>query len=118
MAFNYTRAAATARRLITNFGRTVTLRYTTAGSGPAYNPGAGTPVDETVVAANVQRSVVNRSDNVVQVGDRIYLIEAPDGGIPGTEDILIDGGTEYRIVDVAPLQPGGTLVYLEILARA
>lgn len=116
MSFDYAKAAATARRLITRFGRDVTHRVPGAPTGPAYNPTPGTPVDETVQAAEPQISIAFRNDSVIQDTDKLLLI-ASTNTAPAAGHVIVDGGEEWQIVEARPFNPGSDLVYSEVLVR-
>jgi len=117
VAFDYAKSAATAKRLIANFGRPVIIRTPGAATGPAYNPTPGTPSDETVSAVELKDSIMNRSRQLTKFGDRMMLIEAPDGGAPSLDATIIEAGEPWRIVESIPFSPGPSLVYAELLLR-
>lgn len=116
-AFDYVRAAATAHRLITKFGRAITIRRT-ASSGTAWAPTL-TPTDHAATAAVLDYTARDIDGTLVKVGDRRVIISTSGVTIePATQDRLIIGGEEMAIVRVTKLSPAGTVVYYEAQCRA
>lgn len=109
MAFDYTKSAATALRLITKFGQDVTLRNYTIGT---YDPATGTNTvstsDTTVKAAilDFMKGQTEQSGNLVQVGDKRCLMQA--GTVPSLEDHVIVSFKDYSILSIGEVNPAGT----------
>jgi hypothetical protein len=117
MSFDYARSKATADRLISRFGQTATLRRPTV-SGTAYNPSAGTPTDysATVVVLDYDRREIDGTR--ILAADRKVLLAAGTLAIePVTSDKAVIGGIEHSIIDVAPLNPGGTVLLYQLQVR-
>ncbi len=117
-AFNYTRAKATADRLITRFGQPGTLQRMTTG-GPAYNPNAAAPMDYPVVFLVTDYSLAEIDGSRILATDkRVYMAVRSLEIEPSTADQLVgDGAKPFSIVEVKPLQPGATTVLYELRCR-
>src|SRR5690606_9894996 len=107
---------ATAVRLIADKGQAAVIVRTTT-SGPPHNP-VTVETDHACMLVETGYSLTNRSDTLVQAGDKVGLI-SPDVAV--TLDRLSDklevGGTRYQFVDLQPLSPGGTVLLYEFVAR-
>lgn len=117
-SFNYTKSAATAQRLLTKFGKSLTLTLPdTVEDGP---PGVGgTTVPGRSIAGqgvklNYQNSEIDGT--LIQAGDAKIILEAtsepPENGMLITID-----GSEWRVMDWSPLAPADTVVIYTIQAR-
>ena len=115
MSFDYTASAETARRMLEQFGQTVTLSRT---SDAAYDPitgeytGGGTV---TTTAHGVLLPVGDEAGNtlsdggVVRADDRKFIIDA--SAEPDALSTLTDaGGGVWNIVNVVSLAPAGVNV--------
>jgi hypothetical protein len=127
----YTRAVATALRLLTDKGQAVTL--TKAGGAGTYDPATGIntvtpPAAQTVTGAVFEYSsfirsgVRNDAGSLIRAGDKQLLLAATatDGtalAAPATGDTVLVGSVTYTITGVAPLSPAGTVVYYECNIR-
>lgn len=113
--FDYTRSRGTAVKLIAKFGQAGAIRRTTVGDG--YDP---TPVDEDFACKLVDLDVEERSidGTLVLRGDRTVYLSTEGLTIePLRTDRVVIGGEPHTVVDVKPLQPGGLVVFWELLAR-
>lgn len=120
-AFDYTRARATADRLLTRFGRTATLRQTTVSGGDGWDPGSGTEtvVDTSIICAVTDYAVAEVDGTLIQATDRRVFVSAQGVSVtPVPADVLIIGSGQLSIVNVRPLSPAGTTVLWEVQARA
>lgn len=114
--FNYTRARATAERLIAKFGRSAALRRTT-NSGTAYAP-TRTPVDHPCRCAVLAYADTAIDGTRIKASDKqIYLSTAGLTIEPTTADEIVLDAVAHSIVAVKPLSPGGVVVFWEIQAR-
>jgi hypothetical protein len=110
---DYTASRATAERLIQKFGGAAFLVTQGHIGGTAFNPGTELEVEAGIFAAVVEYTVQERSADGIQVGDRRAIISAGEGvDAPGTSTLLRfkdeqDNPTDFTIVRVSPLQPGG-----------
>lgn len=108
--------ADTAKKLIADKGRTVTLRSTGA---QVYNP-----ITDTMTGGNTDTSVkavftafkqTEIDGTLIQRGDKKVLLAA--GIEPKGNDIIVDGGAHYRVVDIMAVQPGDTTILYTLQAR-
>ena len=119
--FDYPRSQNTAIRLLTKFGRTIQVGYSTPGTGPGYEPGPDTWVWNDVVAAVLpaNKSLLESFDNQLEAGTLIaeklrYVIMAPllVGGAPHPKEpesmmrVIFDNA-EWQILGATPLNPAG-----------
>lgn len=132
----YSRIQATAKRLIKNYGKPVTLRR--MGQGGSYDPstGAASPVgapgyfDETryVTMWDQAGKQVNAryGNNVLQDGSDQTLMEsnmkwvymAADGDPPTKQDLIIMDGCTFTIIDLQILSPGGVDIQWQLVLQA
>lgn len=124
MTFDYSNPAATALRLLTKFGRSVTLRKQTAG---AYNPATSsatiTNTDYTGTGAlfDFNERVLGTQfadGTTVEQGDK-FLLLAPSGitVAPEPNDLLIFGSDTWNVMNVKTVAPAGTPVLYELHLR-
>ena len=117
MTFDYSRSRATADRLLTRFGQAATLKRPTS-SGPAYAPVEGTPTSYAVTV--VVQDFANREIDGTRIltGDKKVMVAKGSLAIePATSDTLVIGGVDHAIVEVRPLNPGGSVILYEVQAR-
>lgn len=116
-SFDYSRSQQTATRLIDRFGSAATLKRPNS-SGPAYAPVEGTPTSYavTVVVNDYRNAEIDGTR--VQSGDKKVTIAKGSLAIePTTSDTLVIGGVDHAIVEVRPLNPGGTVVLWTLQVR-
>ena len=114
--FDYSGVKATAERLIRRFGQDATLVRETQG---------GEPWDPVIVETEYacQAAVMDYSQSLIdgtriQADDRqIYLSTEGLTVTPTTSDSLSVGGVSFSIINVMPLNPGGTVVFYELQCR-
>ena len=111
----YTRAEATARRLIDKYGKTAEL-VRQVRTGPPHAP-VLTPVANDCTVADIGYSITNRAATHILAGDKVGLMSTAVAVEPAMSDILRIDGTDYRFVDLQPLNPGGLVVLYEYVAR-
>lgn len=110
MPFNYANSKATADRLLTQFGRAVTLRRVVQG---AYNDDASTvaltTTDEDVTAVLLGFNDRERAGNpAILAQDRKALVEV--GALtspPIVGDRLVVDGAEWQVIGASALSPAG-----------
>jgi hypothetical protein len=114
----YTRAVATAARLITKYGQPVTLTHKTPG---AYDPATGTAT-ETTATQLTTGAVFNWASGVIdgtliRTTDRQLYMPAVTTA-PELGDTVTIGAIVYTLVEpLKPLSPGGVVVFYECNIR-
>lgn len=120
MAFNYAKSAATARKLLANFGQDLTLTKASVlgGTDEVGNPLPGT--DELVITGKGVSLDYNRQEidgtNII-MGDQKLILEATDNA-PEVEMTVPVNGKTFRVMDVMPLEPAGTTVIYTLQVRS
>lgn len=114
--FNYDAAAATALRLLTQFGGPMQVRQPTA---PTSNPVAGTvtlnPVTLSFIGVRTRFKQEFFEGAVVQVGDQLWLLDGRQAPAPGSL-LSVDGGW-WPIVAVRAVKPSSTAVLYMAMVR-
>ena len=119
----YTGLQATASRLLTQFGKPMTLRIQ---SGSAYDPATQTnvpaytdyPVSGLVLNYGKERSgSVSESGTLVQTNDRKLLISVSSAPIPTIGALVVDGGDVYTVENIKALSPAGVNLLFELQGR-
>lgn len=113
--FDYAESAADALELITEFGRTVSVRRT-ANSGTAWEP-TQTTTDYETKGAKVDWTWRQLQDSSVLVTDQRWLIPAQSIAVTSADKLLVDG-VAFQIVRADPLAPAGTVVMYDLQVRA
>lgn len=119
MAFNYAGSAATALKLLTNFGANATLIKRAEGD---YNPETGSnTITETsysvkAVLLNYKFNETNTVGSLIQAKDRKVIMQATTV-TPDVSDTFTISGVTYRIINVKTLNPAGTSVIHELHVR-
>lgn len=111
----YGNLKATAERLIAQYGKAAVLLRTTL-SGPAHDP-VETTVEHACTLVETGYSLTNRSDTLILAGDKVGIISTDLAVVPDKADKLRIGGDDYSLVDLQPLDPGGTVLLFEFVAR-
>ena len=115
----YSGLQSTATRLLTQFGKPLTLRIQT---GSAYDPNTQTNVptyaDHVVsgVIGNYQGRVTE-SGTLVQTDDKKILVSVGTAPEPTAGAQIIDGATVYVVQTVKALNPAGTPLLYELQGR-
>ncbi len=94
------RAAATATRLLTQYGDNVTFTRTIPG---VFNPSTGGISSPSITQYQAQGVSSNFNEmeltnSTVQYGDMKYYILPPDGTTPQIGDTVVIGSIKYRII--------------------
>ena len=109
--------AKTAQKLIADKGRTVTLRQVTGGS--AYNPLTDTMTNATTDTAVKAVFTSFKQDEIdgtlIMRGDKKVLLAA--GIEPKGNDVIVDGATQYRVIEIMTVQPGDTTILYTLQVR-
>lgn len=115
----YGNLAATAQRLLTKYGQTVTLRRVTPG---AYNPSSGQAAAPTAdfnfsgALFDFKDGVIKDSDTLIEAGDKQLLLEA--AAAPMIDDVFIIGGEAWQAVaKPKSINPAGTPVLYVVHLR-
>lgn len=115
----YDAFAATAKRLITDKGRAVSVTYRTAGT---YSPtsdsitGSSTSTVSTLaVIAGYRQSLIDGT--IIKTGDKKALLFAKDLEKPKIGDILTDNGIDYSIIQSDEVGPGDIPVFYTLQIR-
>jgi hypothetical protein len=114
----YTRMLATAKRLITKYGQSVT--FTNGQAGGTYSLGGysgGTPTTITGVGAAISYAKGEVDGELIRQSDVKLLFEGGQGA-PVQGYTCAVNGTTYRVMNANPLSPGGTVVIYEVQLRA
>jgi len=116
VSFNYASSAATATRLLVNFGAACTLKRQSAGS---YDPAAGTDTVTSTSLASVavvldypQKYI---DGTLILQGDKQAYMDP--GVTPKQGDVLTWQGADYQVIAVKPLSPAGIVLLYEAQLR-
>lgn len=121
MTFDYSRSASTALNQINDKGRTVTVR--TPGEDMVYDPATdtftpGEDVDTPVKALFTQFAKRDiDGELILQTDKRVLIAASALDAAPGTQDKIVDGGTEYQVINTETVQPGDTAILYMVQVR-
>lgn len=122
MSSFYDRTRATATRLLTKRGQPATIRVPAlaVSSGRPWAPSRGAPVDYRIQTVLLDYSQQDRDGTLVQQNDRRALF--PAEGLPViTEavELVLDAESSlpYAVINLLPLNPGGTVLMYEAQVR-
>jgi len=123
MSAFYDRTAATALRLITQFGQPVTIRATTVGE---YDPEAGSAPPDSTKEQTAQGILLEftgqefQSNSLIKQGDKKLKIAAQ--GLEWVPDLLnkviIQGRTWSIVPPLKEVNPAGTPILYELQVRS
>jgi len=99
--------------LISRLGRSVLVR-TYANTGTSYDPTL-TPTDAPATAAVFDYEASELFGSVIQREDKLILISSLS--VVAKTDKIVDGGTEYTIVNLEKVGPGDETFYYRIQGR-
>jgi len=121
MAFDYPKTAATANRLLGQFGRTVTLSRPST-SAPTYDPATGistpdTPATYAAAAVLLDYAQRDIDGTLVQQGDQRCLMSPSVAVAPTTSDDVVVGTVTYSVKRVVKVAPAGTPVLYDLQLR-
>lgn len=112
----YANLAATARRLLTQFGTDATLtRVTTGDYDPATGTASQTTTDYTCKAARFDYSQRDIDGTNIRVGDQRIYMDATV--MPQTGDTIALGDRTYVVVTARSIGPALTAVLYDVQAR-
>ena len=111
--FDYAKAAATAERLIANFGQETNITRPGLTVGNEWNPQPSQAATDYPVRA-VDLGIKNRliAGSLTQEAVRMALLT---GAEPKMGDKITLGGLASEIREVNPLSPAGTVVLYEVV---
>lgn len=114
----YSQLAAVASRLLTDKGQSVSFSRRTGGT---FNPATGTYSGDTATTFSGYGAAFNYNKTeidgtIVQSGDLRLILEAV-ATPPAQGDEATVGGIDYRVMDVRPTSPGGTVTHYELQLR-
>lgn len=114
----YANLAATARRLLAQFGTDATLTRTTTG---AYNPVTGTASQATATysckAARFDYAQRDVDGTMIKTGDQRIYMDVQDMVMPQTGDTITLGDRTYVVVTARSIDPALTAVLYDVQAR-
>ena len=114
MATRFGKFQTLAQRLIAKNGREITYRQRSETNIDDTQPWLGKATNNSdtkkVPAVFVEFTSKEKEESLIQMGDKKCLIAATalPNITPKTKDILVDGSTQWHIVNVMTLQPGNT----------
>ena len=117
MSAEHKELAEVARELIREEGRAMILRKPGQTTGPDWDPIVGEPIDLPITAFQVNFSTTETDGTLVQLQDRMFLVEALEQR-PTDDMTILDRGTQLQIVDVKAVEPGDTPILFKIQVRA
>lgn len=118
MAFNYAGLKSTARKLLANFGQSMTFTRT---SEPVYNNDTGEVESTTLTFSDMgvilpfRDGVTNVSGSLVQIGDQEVFWQGTTA--PKPTDKLTVNGVDYNVIAVMSIEPSGVNVLYQIQVR-
>ena len=119
----YNGLKSTASRLLTQFGKPMTLRIQTSS---VYDPVTQTnvpaytdyPVSGLVLNYGRERSgAVSENGTLVQTNDRKLLLSVSNAPIPSIGAVVVDGADIYTVENVKALSPAGINLLFELQGR-
>jgi hypothetical protein len=119
----YDRTAATALRLITQFGQPVIIRATTVGE---YDPETGTAPPDTVTEQTAQGILLDftgqefQNNSLIKQGDKKLKIAAQGlAWVPGLlNKVIVQGRTWSIVPPLKEINPAGTPILYELQVRS
>lgn len=121
--YDYTTLAATALRLLTKFGQTVTLR---AYGEPVYDPATATATPVVTEYSRVgavfdytdkNQGSMLQNGTMAQADDRQLYLDAGTVAPTVNDRILLSDTSEWTIANVKVVNPSGTAVVYECRIR-
>ena len=117
MAFDYDKTAATALKLLTRFGQTVTFVRVTGGS---INPITGAEIagtDACVTTTGLLRKYPDKMIDGTRIlsGDRELILSNEQEPLPSDKPTI--NGEDWSIESIDTLSPAGTVVIYTVQVR-
>ncbi|KQS55906.1 hypothetical protein ASG17_07600 [Brevundimonas sp. Leaf363] len=119
-SFDYSRALATANRLITRYGQQGKLSVPADATGPSYDPDESDPDEHDAVFAVLEYDQKDiDGTRVLRTDKKILLAVGTLPLKPATDHHLLDAaGQAYSVMDVQPLSPAGIDLFYWVQGRA
>jgi hypothetical protein len=114
MSFNYAKSALTARKLLANFGQSMTLTKEVYNIDTGLLTSATTTTDKGVIFPYSQ-GVVSMSNGLIKSSDKLIYINI--SVVPVPTDRITVGTDVYSIVSVEALEPAGVNVLYTMQVR-
>lgn len=118
---NYATIASRALAQINDKGRAVTLRAVTQGT---YSAASDALTGNSTADASIKAVITDLTEkdddfgDLVERGDMKALIAASGlSAAPKPADVLLDGSTQYRIINVLTVKPGSTALLYKLQLR-
>lgn len=121
MSYDYSKAASNALKAINDKGRTITVREPSGDQ--VFDPEnftfeEGTPDDTDVKGLFTQFATKDVDGTNVLSSDKRLLIPASAlAAAPSNSAKILDGGTEYQVINTEVLQPGDTPILYMVQVR-
>ena len=121
MSYDYSKAASNALKQINDKGRALTVRE--PSDDQVFDPEnftfeEGTPEDTDVKGLFTQFATKDVDGEVIMRTDKRVLIPANAlSAAPSNSAKIIDGGTEYQVINTEVLQPGDTPILYMVQVR-
>lgn len=115
---DYSALQDTAARLVTAYGRSVTLRRVarTAGATP-WDP-TESATDYSITAVEESFRAEQRDGSVVEANDQKFLVAADGLAIePEPDDEIVDGSVVWKIISVETVAPGDATILHKVHVR-
>jgi hypothetical protein len=113
MSFDYSGLDNTAKSLISKFGRSVTIRSYSNSGDEADPVRTQSDVLATAVVTDFKNSEVDGT--LILQSDKKFLISSLS--TPEKDDVIIDQGSEYQVLNVELINPGDTVLLYKAQGR-
>lgn len=125
MAFDYSTIAATGLRLISEYGKSITVKrvnrvfdtdkpWKKDTSSAAEQP----DTDHTVMGVIADFNHREVDGEIIQTGDRRLLVAAQGLAFEfDLRDLIVDGSDQWRIVNINTVAPGATTLLYDLQLR-
>jgi hypothetical protein len=111
----YGNLQATASRLIAQYGKTGAI-VRNVRSGPPHAP-VMTPTAYPCQLVDIGYDLQRIPQTQIQFGDKVGILSVDLAVVPTADDLIQIDGLNYRFVAFQPLNPGGTVLLYEYIAR-
>jgi|GEM_PF-6124181 len=112
---DFTGTAHRMKKYIHKNGKPLSLKTETVTGGDEWNPTTTTETKSIIgIQSTFQKGEIDGS--IIQNNDKKYIVS--NEYEISTTDKLIDGTTEFSIINADPVAPGGTTILYIVQARA